>query len=111
MKRYQLNVLRRAEFDLDRIFGWLAERSPQGAVSWYRAYDDAVESLRENPERCTRALEAEMFAHDIRQMVFQTALGRSYRVLFVVRSDIVHILTVRGPGQDLLQQGNLELPD
>jgi len=111
MKWYYLDVSEQAERDVERVFGWLVERSPHGAQSWYRVYDQTVESLRENPDRRARAREADAFGTcEVRQIVFATQQGRSYRVLFVVQNETVHILAVRGPGQDFVQADELELP-
>jgi hypothetical protein len=32
-------------------------------------------------------------------MLFGTTTGKTYRALFAIRGDVVHILCVRGPGQ------------
>src|SRR5579862_9553870 len=98
MKRYRLHVSRRADSDADAIFEWLSERSPDGAANWYRAFDDTLESLRENPERHARAREADTLARDVRQAPFQTRHGRSFRVLFVMIDETVHAIAVRGSG-------------
>ena len=35
----------------------------------------------------------------------------TYRLVFILREDVVHILAVRGTGQDLLQLGDIKFPD
>lgn len=111
MKRYRLDVSRRAEKDAEAIFEWLAERSPDGAVNWYLALDDTLESLQENPERHARAREAEFLARDVRQASFKTLHGRSYRILFIITDETVQAVAVRGRGQDSVTPDNLDLPN
>jgi plasmid stabilization system protein ParE len=55
--KYQVRVLARANRDLDRIYAWLAKRSPSGATAWYEAALQALNDLRDNADQHGRALE------------------------------------------------------
>jgi plasmid stabilization system protein ParE len=46
----KLNIVPRAERDAQRIFDWIAERSPDGAIRWYAALENAARKLILNPE-------------------------------------------------------------
>lgn len=111
MKTYRLAVSRRADRDADAIYDWIAERSTEGAVHWFQALRATLRSLTNSPESHSRAPEAETVNRDIRQALFKTRRGRVYRVLFVVTEDTVHVVAVRGYGQDIAAPGELELPD
>jgi plasmid stabilization system protein ParE len=40
---YRIHTTAQAETDIERIFTWLATRSPQGAARWYESFWDAAE--------------------------------------------------------------------
>jgi plasmid stabilization system protein ParE len=99
-----------AQSDIDRIIGYLAERSPQGAVAWCKAWDNLLAELRDRAESFALAPESSYHEDEIRQALFKTRRGRTYRALFVVVYDTVHVIHVRGPGQDLVPPDQLQLP-
>jgi plasmid stabilization system protein ParE len=94
-----LRVFARAGRDLDSIYDWIAERSPQGADTWYEAFADAVAEVVASPERFGRASEGTHWKRDIRESIFKTRLGKRYRIVFELVPDEIRILRVRGPGQ------------
>ena len=104
---YVVSLLRRADHDAKRIYRWLANRSPTGALRWYEALLDTLEVVRQRPSDCPLADEAELAALDIRQRLFKTRRGRFYRVLFIISGQQVRVLRVRGPGQRPLQPDQL----
>jgi plasmid stabilization system protein ParE len=99
-----------AERDADGIYGWLLQRSPQGARSWWKAFLAALESLRENATRLSLAPETQHFDEPVHQILFKTRRGHTYRALFVIRDDVVHVLRVRAAGQDLVEPDAIQLP-
>lgn len=100
----------RAERDVDVIFDWLAQRSKDGAVRWYLAYLDSLKSLPIHTTGCGLAPEAEKLGTDLRQVLFKTRKGNVYRSLFVFDGETIHVVAVRGAGQDLAEASDLELP-
>jgi plasmid stabilization system protein ParE len=42
---YRIHTTAQAEADIDRIFTWLAARSPQGAARWYESRAELVVEL------------------------------------------------------------------
>ena len=54
--------------------------------------------------------EADILDRDIRQALFKTWQGRLYRALFVIVEDAVHVVAVRGYGQDLATLDDLDIP-
>ena len=55
--------------------------------------------------------EADEIGVDLKQRIFKTRRGNSFRLLFIVRGDTVHILAVRGAGQNLVSDDNIEIPE
>jgi plasmid stabilization system protein ParE len=106
MKRTVL-VLPRAQRQVREIAQWLAERSAQGAARWLDAYDRTIERLEEQADSCGLAPENEFVAPEIRQMLFKTPKGRTYRTLFTIAGADVRILAIRGPGQQLVSPQDL----
>lgn len=99
---YQVKLTLQAERDLDHILEWLTQRSPQGAASWLRRWDEVRQFLSERADKCLLAPENEDHEEEIRHTVFKTRRGKKYRTLFVIREGCVYITNLRGPGQDLV---------
>jgi len=96
---YQVRILRRAWDDLDQITAYIAERSPQGAARLIARFEEAMATLGRNPLLSPLAPEAEDIGEEVRQILFRTRAGRTYRALFFVVGDEVRVLRVRGAGQ------------
>lgn len=96
---YRVVILRRAANDVQQIFDWLAERSPDGARSWYRAWNEALDGLEHRPDRFGLATEGPRRNRQIRESYFRTRRGRTYRILFAIVEQDVRVLHVLGAGQ------------
>jgi plasmid stabilization system protein ParE len=97
--KFAVSVLHRAQSNADRIFQWIADRPPQGAAQWGRAYDDSLLELRRDADQYGLAPESQEVHVELRQKVFKTRRGRPYRLLYTIVSNEVRVLRVRGPGQ------------
>ena len=104
---FSLRILPRAERDAQFIFGYISERSANGARRWWEAFQHAVERVSENPDRFGYAPENHLSDFELRQFLFKTRLGRNYRGIFAVVGDEIRILRVRGPGQASLESDEL----
>lgn len=78
-------------------------KSPQGAAAWLQAFEDAATKLAHHPESYAFAPEARQLGRDVRQFLFKTRRGCTYRGVYIIVGDEVLILRVRGPGQPPLQ--------
>jgi len=105
---YRVQPTAQAEADIDRIFAWLSERSPDGARRWYESFWDSAERLKSSPQSFALAPEDDEFDEELRHIFFSTRRGRIYRALFVIRDDVVQILCVRGPGERPVKPGDIE---
>ena len=107
---YRVRPLPRAQTDVDAILDWMIHerQSRQGAAAWLNAYDEATDRLTKDPESHAFAPERDQLSRDVRQFLFKTRRGRTYRGLFIIKDDEVLILRVRGPGQPPLRDDELE---
>ena len=96
---YRLVIVWPAEVDVDGIYAYLLERSPQGAAAWYQAFLACTRRITGQPLACSIAAENAEFDFEIRQALFKTRHGVLYRCVFTVVDDEVRILRVRGRGQ------------
>jgi len=99
-----VRILSRAEEDVKTIFAWIAERSPVGAQAWLMAFELAVTQLPRDPTAYGFAPETGLGEFELRQFLFRTRRGRTYRGVFIIQSDTIYILRIRGPGQAPLTQ-------
>ena len=104
---YDVRILPRAEFDVQQIYNWIGERSPEGAHRWWLAFEEAIAGIKQQPSGFALALEAQWIDREIRQLLFKTAHGRYYRAIYVIVGNEVRILRVRGPGQPDLSADEL----
>ena len=79
---FRINVLSRANRDVNHFMSWIAHerKSPQGAVSWYQAYESALERLAYVADQQPLAPENEFADFEVRHMAFKTRRGRPYRL-------------------------------
>lgn len=102
MTDFRVRVLPRAREDLDRIVGWIHERSPEGAARLLIAFEKIQTSLKKSPEAFSKAPEADLLGIELRQAFFRTGKGNTYRMIVRCLGREVQILRVRGPGQPSL---------
>lgn len=107
---FRLIITEPAEHDRDGCFAYIWKRSPQGASRWIEAFDAAVQALLTEPHY---GESPESGDHDekIRQKMFKTRRGRTHRLIYVLRGDTIFILHVRGAGQDVMADEEMQLPD
>jgi plasmid stabilization system protein ParE len=106
---FSLRILPRAEKDAQHIFDYIADRSPEGALRWWDALQQAARKITENPERYGYALENSFSHFDLHQFLFKTLRGRTYRGIFVVVDGQIRVLRIRGPGQAPLDESEMPL--
>jgi plasmid stabilization system protein ParE len=104
---FEVVSLRRADADVRGIVRWIAQRSPAGASKWLDAYEQMLGRHSGNVETFAAATEDSEFDIPLRQALFSTLHGRTYRAIFTVVGQQIRILRIRGPGQPPLQQDEL----
>jgi plasmid stabilization system protein ParE len=110
---FRVRVLQQAVQDVDAIVHWIAveRQEPQGAVAWLAAYATMLERLAEQADTLATAPEDRFAEDEVRQILFRTRRGRTYRALFTIMADEAIVLHVRGPGQKLLSGSEIRRPD
>ncbi len=106
---YRVTILARAREDFEAIVGWIADRSPQGAERLTVRFEEALARLEQNPLVAPVAPESQQLGQEVRQIMFRTKAGRTFRALFLILGSEVRILRVRGPGQSPLTTTDLEI--
>ena len=104
---YHVSFSAEAEDAVRNIRDWIAGRSTEGAIRWLEALDETKNRLAHQPEVYPLAPEANAFAEPLRQIVFKTKRGNTYRALFLIRQTDVHIVAVRAAGQNLITPDDL----
>ena len=99
-----------ASFQVLQIEEWIAERSLRGAAAWQTALRLAIAKLAERGPAFSLAPESSEFTEPLLQLLFRTRRGLTYRALFVVRNDVVIVVSVRGFGQDLVGADEINIP-
>ena len=102
-----VRVLPRAKKDFRHIFSYIEAQSVQGSNRWKDAFRECTNRVASNPERIARAPENDFAKLELRQALFKTPKGLTYRMVFTVLDETVLILRVRGPGQPPLTEDEI----
>lgn len=108
---YHLAILPRAQEDVSKIFSWIDDRSPQGAKRWVQEFENVCQRISESPLEFALAPEDSLLSRSVRQALFKTPKGRTYRAVFIVVNETVFLVRVRGPGQPPLLTDELQSLD
>lgn len=104
---YRVIVQPQAERDLELVFHWISDYSHSVADRWLDGIQTAIHGLEHYPQRCPLIPENDAFDVEVRQLLF--GKRRSvYRIIFVIRDETVHVITVRHGARDLLSPGDIE---
>jgi plasmid stabilization system protein ParE len=106
---YVVKVLRRAAGDVHRIYSWLYKREPSGAERWFESLNAALNELAIAAHRAPLIAESAAVKIDLRERLFKTRHGATYRIVFVIALDEVRVLRIRGPGQRPLRRRDIGL--
>jgi plasmid stabilization system protein ParE len=72
--------------------------SSRVALRWVRGLRAKIATLKAVPHRCPTDPDSEFYGEDVRVLLYGKRSG-VYRVLFAIRGDTVHVLTVRHSAQ------------
>ncbi len=78
-----------ASQNIEEAYQWLQETTPGALDEWFNGVMKAIQSLKNLPYRCSRIPEADKFDEEIRQLIY-----RKYRIIFILRDDIVYVMAV-----------------
>lgn len=98
---YRIFVQPTAKEDIVRNANWRVENhSIEQAMQWVDTIELQLQELTHHPERFGFAAENELFAYPLQQMLVGGGNRRSYRAVFTIMGDAVHVLTIRRAAQD-----------
>lgn len=98
-----IRMLPRAKSDFRGIYAYIEERSPEGAIRWRAAFEEGLRRVSNNPQGLGFAPENEQTHYELRQLLFKTPHGLTYRAVDTMLDEEVIILRIRGPGQPPLE--------
>ena len=98
-----------AKDDILRNARWWAENhSRDQAEMWFHNAFDSIEKLSTFPESHPLAPENDDFPFEMRELHFGLGSRPSYRAVFAIRGETVHVFTVRRAAQDAILPGELQ---
>jgi plasmid stabilization system protein ParE len=94
---YRVRIETEAKNNLRKHYHDLQLRNPGSEYPdrWYFGIRTAIRDLATSAHECGLAYEDRFFAETIRQRLFD-----SYKILFAIRDDTVHVLHIRHQAQD-----------
>jgi plasmid stabilization system protein ParE len=97
---YHVLVQPRAERDIQIAARWILGQSgsPVTAMRWARTLRAKIATLKTNPKRCPIDPDSDVYGKEVRLLIHGKRRG-VHRVLFTIRGDTLHILTVRHSAQ------------
>ncbi len=102
--KYQIELSRRAECDVEEAFSYLRERAPLNAVRWRQRLEARLRVLERMPESFACAPENQDAEIEVRQLLY----GR-YRILYTLRGSVVFVLTVRHGARQFMTAKEFDL--
>ncbi len=102
---YQIEISPTAVADIESIFLWIKEDSPERAYRWVRGCYEVMLTLENFPKRCSLAIESKYLEIEVRQLLYK----KQFHILFTVsegvkqQEGIVRIHRVRRGSQQRLQ--------
>ena len=91
--------------NIESIFLWIKEDSPELAYRWVRGCYEIMLTLENFPKRCSLALESQYMGIEVRQLLYK----KHFRILFTVSEEteeqkgLVRIHRVRRGSQQTLE--------
>jgi plasmid stabilization system protein ParE len=83
-----------ARRNITAIHEWHKQELPNKANEWFNGILRAISTLERFPARCALAPEGKDLGRPVRQLLYGKR-RQTYRILFAIREDEVHILAVR----------------
>ncbi len=95
MKKYAVEILPRAEEDIERNARWWADHHDVSqATDWFYTVREQILALEQFPESHGLSAENDEFPYEIRDKLIGLGSLRSYRAVFAIRKETVFVLAV-----------------
>ncbi len=106
---FHVRILPRAMEDIERNARWWAEHhSVEEGVRWFFAMHDQLHTLKDFPQSNPLSAENGEFPYEIRDKLLGLGSRPTYRAIFTIKGDEVHVLTVRSAAQDIVTPQELD---
>lgn len=105
---FQVRLTRNAKLEIELAYLWFKNVNPAYADTWFRDLMDAIATLQDKPQRCTKARENDNFTQEIRQLIYGKSRNK-YRIIFTTQENIVYVLYVRHSSQSSITFDFLDL--
>lgn len=105
--KYRVIIEAPAQAEIDAAYGWIKKRSEDGALRWHRGLLKVIDALETFPGICAKAPENEHFKEEIRHKIYRRR-GSTYRILFTIDGQNVHVLHVRHGSRQALGEDAIE---
>jgi plasmid stabilization system protein ParE len=89
VQKFSVQITRKAESDISKIYQYIAQDNPTEASKWFDALEKQIASLDSLPLRCPIIPEASFLGTEYRQL-----LHGNYRTIFMVEKINVIIMRV-----------------
>ena len=87
--RFRVEITQSAEDDLEEIWSYIAEDSPETASGFVLNLEEKVQTLEQFPQRCPLIPENEFLGRRYRHLILDR-----YRVIFRLSKEIVFVLRI-----------------
>ncbi len=92
--KFRVEVTESAQAQIEKYYDWYQENIPSFATPWLSKLFEALDTLRQFPNRCPLSPEHDEFREEVRQLLYGKRRN-AYRILFTVQDDIVYVLHIR----------------
>jgi plasmid stabilization system protein ParE len=109
---YRVILQPRAERDIQGAAYWIRDESKSLSIAlrWIRGIRSRIASLKSNPKRCPIDPDSEAYGEEVR-VLLHGKRHRKYRILFAIRGNVVHVLTIRHSARQSLGEEHGDVPD
>lgn len=87
--KYSVQITPAAERDVEEIWTYIADDSPENATAFILRLEEQIEALEQYPERCPLIPENELLGTGYRHLIYG-----SYRTIFRITGDTVFIVRI-----------------
>jgi len=95
---FQVDVTDAAKAQIRQAYFWHKQNFSTLADSWLDGLLNALDTLKQFPNRCPLAPERDEFQEEVRQLLYGKR-NNAYRILFTVQGKTVYVLHVRHHAQ------------
>ncbi|HEY9866987.1 MAG TPA: type II toxin-antitoxin system RelE/ParE family toxin [Candidatus Obscuribacterales bacterium] len=105
---FQVKLTQNAKLEIESAYLGLKNINPNYADQWFRDLMNTIATLQDKPKRFALARENDDFPEEIRQIIYGKSRNK-YRIIFIIREDIVYILYLRHSAQSSITFNPLDL--